>query len=159
VVSLAFAPDGATLASSGGDRSVRIWEVPAGRQRFASDSLGRTHVALSYSPDGRLLALGDQVNPLVRLWDVVNGAELAVLEGPTGAVVAVAISPDGATLAAGDYNGLVTFWDLATLRVRPKRLKHAGVHSLAFAPNGRVLATGGFDGIIQLWDWPISPVR
>jgi WD40 repeat protein len=138
---------------------VRIWEVSAARQRFAIDSLARTHVALTYSPDSRLLVLGDQVSPVVRIWDVVTGTELAVLDGPTGAVVTVAISPDGSTLAAADYKGLVTFWDMATLEVRPKRLRHAGVHSVAFAPDGRTLATGGFDGTIHLWDWPIVPVQ
>jgi WD40 repeat protein len=113
-------------------------------------------MALAFSPDGRLLALGDHVSAVVRLWDLTAGAERAALRGPTGAVVGVAISPDGTTLAAADYQGVVTFWDLATLEVRPGRLRHAGVRSLAFAPDGRALATGGFDGTIHLWAFPIA---
>jgi len=156
VASLAFAPDGATLASSASDRSVRIWDLPANRERFVIIRPTSTFVALTFSPGGRLLVLCDQVSPVVRLWDMTTGAECAVLRDPSGAVVTVAISPDGTTLAAADFKGLVTFWDLATLKVRPARLRHAGVHSLAFAPDGHALATGGFDGTIHLWDLPRS---
>lgn len=74
----------------------------------------------------------------------------------TGNLVAVAISPDSATLVVADFHGLVTSWNLPSLKINPVRLRHAGVHSLAFAPDGRTLATGGFDGTIHLWDWPRS---
>ena len=87
---------------------------------------------------------------------MTTGVEHAALCDPSGTVVTAAISPDGTTLAAADFKGLVTFWDLATLKIRPKRLRHAGVYALAFAPDGRALATGGFDGAIHLWDFPIS---
>jgi WD40 repeat protein len=159
VASLSMAQHGTTLASSGGDHSVRIWDSASGRERFSIHSPGRTYAALAISPDGRLLALGDRVNPVVRIWDLATESERAVLRGPAGAVVGVAISHDGATLAAADYKGFVTFWDLATLQIQSKRLKHSGVLSLAFAPDGHTLTTGGFDGTIHLWDFPIAAAQ
>jgi WD40 repeat protein len=156
VASLAFSQDGTTIASSGGDRAVRVWDVRHSRERFAIQSSTRTFGALSISPDGRLLALGDRVNPAVRIWDLTSGRERDSLEGAKGAVVAVAISPDGSTLAAADLQGFVTFWDLCSRETQPNRVKHSGVHTLAFAPDGRALATGGFDGIIHVWDFPVA---
>jgi WD40 repeat protein len=156
VASLAFTSDGNALASSGNDRFTRIWELPAGRERYTIKSVLNPYVALAFSPDCRLLALGDHVSPVVRLWDLTTGAERAALRGATGAVISVAISPDGTTLCAADYRGVVTFWDLATLKVRPRQLSHTGVHSLAFAPDGIALATGGFDGTIHLWAAPFA---
>jgi WD40 repeat protein len=151
VASIAFAPSGALLASSSADRSVRIWDLTTNRQRVVT-SPPNTSVVQVFSSDGRFLAQCDQVNPVVRLCDTASGAERAVLHGPAGAVLAVAISPDGNTLAAADFQGTVNFWDLATLKTRPKRVAHPGVRTLAFAPDGHALATGGFDGTIHLWD-------
>ncbi len=134
VAALAFAPDGSTLASSGGDRTTRIWELPAGRPRFKIKSPARTLAALAYSANGRLLFLSDQTKPVVWIWDVTTGVERHSLRGFAGAVVAVAASPDGTTLAVADYQGGVTFWDIATFKIRPTRLTHVGVCALAFAP-------------------------
>jgi WD40 repeat protein len=156
VASMAFASAGATLASSGGDLATRVWDLATGREVLGISSPKTAFVALAFSADGRLLCLGEPTSPAVRIWDVTRGVEHAILRGPTAAVVALGISPDGATLAAADYRGAVTFWDLATLKLRSRRLRHAGVRSLAFAPGGRALATGGFDGTIHLWASPIA---
>ena len=154
IAALAFAPDGQTLACSGRDRGVRIWDLPAGREHFVISNPGAAITALVFSPDGRSLVLADCSRPFVRLWDTTTFSERAILSGPAGAVTSVAIGPDGGTLAAAGSLGWVSFWNLATLELSPKRLRHAGVRALAFAPDGHTLATGGFDGTIHLWDWP-----
>jgi WD40 repeat protein len=156
VAALAFSKDGKTLATSGGDHSARIWELPAGLERFSIPSASQTFGALAISPDGSLLALGDRVSAVVRIWELTTGRLLRALLGPSASVVALAISLDGATLAAADAKGLVTFWELATLEIRPTRVSHAGVRTLAFAPNSRALATGGFDGTIRFWNYPVA---
>ena len=53
------------------------------------------------------------------------------------------------------YEGVVTFWDIATFKIRPTRLAHVGVCTLAFAPDNSALASGGFDGTIYLWAFPV----
>ena len=66
--------------------------------------------ALSYSPDGRILASGGH-DATIRLWDVATGQERTVLRGHVGYVHAVAYSPDGRNLASGGDDGLVRIWD------------------------------------------------
>jgi WD40 repeat protein len=69
VASIAFSPDGRTLASGKGNHTVQLWDVPTGRLKgtLTGHSLSVTSVA--FSPDGETLASGSN-DGTVRLWHV-----------------------------------------------------------------------------------------
>ena len=70
VRTVAFSPDGHTLASAGDDRTVRLWDVATGSLRRTLR--GHTDVVpiVKFSPDGKILAsAGD--DHTVRLWAMV----------------------------------------------------------------------------------------
>jgi WD40 repeat protein len=112
--------------------------------------------ALSFSPDGSLLACGwgqDQSVGVCQLWDVARRQVRAVL--PTAsAVFSTAFAPDGQLLALGSWDGSVTLWEWASQR-EPRRLRLASVPvlALAFSPDGTVLAAGMPHAVV-LWDLP-----
>ena len=120
IISMAFSPDGKTLATDDDfPGPVRLWDVATGRQvghGFGSDSPGAASEA--FSPDGKILAIGTYGGS-VQLWDIATAQQIGSLDTHSGQVDSVAFSPDGKTLATGDDSGAARLWDIATARSRP----------------------------------------
>jgi WD40 repeat protein/DNA-binding SARP family transcriptional activator len=155
VLSVAFSPDGKTLASGSGDGTVRLSNL-ATHQQIGSPLTG-THRAVNsvaFSPGGTTLASGGD-DDTVRLWDLATHRQIGrPLTGHGGSVVlSVAFSPGGTTLASGSLDGTVRLWDVATHQQAGRlRAGGAAILSVAFSPGGTTLATGNNDGTVRLWD-------
>ena len=111
VKSVAFSPDGKTLASGGGDNVIHLWDVETGKSKMTL--IGHTHwvFSLAFSPDGKTLASGS-VDSDIRLWDPHTGQHKKTLTGHSAWIRSIAFSPDGKTLASGSDDGSVLLWKI-----------------------------------------------
>ncbi|XVQ11583.1 protein kinase domain-containing protein [Spirillospora sp. CA-255316] len=153
VWSVAFSPDGRTLATGSDDKTVRLWDARTHRPIAALTGHAGNVYSVAFSPDGRTLATGSD-DKTVRLWDVRKRHPIGALTGHTGPVKSVAFSPDGRTLATGGFDKSVRLWDVGTRhQIAALTDQTPSVESVAFSPDGRTLATGGYpDGTVRLWN-------
>lgn len=161
VTSLAFSPNGRTLASASCDSTVRLWEVFTGKQRALLEHPDEVY-AVRFAPTGRLLASGGY-GVEVRLWDAV-GRRLHSLRIPGGKVGGLCFSPDGTTVAVASEGGKPA-WHLCLLDVRTGKQRlalrgHGGpVTAASFSADGRMLAGGDESGGVTVWESTSGKVR
>jgi mono/diheme cytochrome c family protein len=149
---LAFAPNGLTVASAGEDRTVRLWDLGAGKERKRFEGHADEVTCLAFSRDGRRLLSGG-LDRTLRLWDMDTGKELHCFTGHTDAVRAVALSPDGRHALSGGADRTVRLWDVASNKELHCLVGHTGtVTCVAFSPDGRRALSGSHDQTVRLWD-------
>jgi hypothetical protein len=127
--------------------------VPQGRLLHTLTTQSRHHVsAVSFSPDGRMLATGSDGLGAAWLWDPATGRHLRTLEVDRSAFKVISFSPDGRTLATGGRDAAVRLWGPVMGRQLRQLDGHTHVIALAFSPDGRQLAVGDWEGPVRLWD-------
>ena len=151
VESVAFSPDGDTLAGGGFDLKVRLWNAKTGelKQTLAGHSHWVWRVA--FTRDGNGLASG-AVDGTVRFWDVKTGEHRQSLDGLGGFIRSMALSPDGNTLAVGDAHISFLTREAGVWKHRRKIVGHAdAITSLAFSSDGETLGSASEDGTVLMW--------
>jgi dipeptidyl aminopeptidase/acylaminoacyl peptidase len=130
--------------------------------------------SLAWSPDSRILAAGDWVDPTppadgsdytspcaITLYDLDQPDRPSRrLDGHRHTVASLAFSPDGRELVSASSE--VWVWDLATGTPRAQlEIPGYSMRSLAFSPDGRLLAAGGIatggdlrpgPGVLVIWE-------
>jgi WD40 repeat protein len=165
--SLAFAPDGKSVAVGGVDRIVRRIDLASGKEslRLVGHQLGYKDLisdhgvfGVAFTTDGRKL-ITHGTDRTVRVWEARSGKELRkfdIKDFGSGAVAICGLSPDGKLVAASDQKSF-HLWDLeAGKEVRQLPRNPHAYEKVAFSPDGKIFAVSDANsdrpGRIVLWD-------
>lgn len=111
VLSLAFAPDGKSLAVGCASGQVHLFSLPDGKYLRGLPGHTSAVTALTFHPTGTVLVSASR-DRSVRLWNPANGQALKVLEGHTAWVEDVTFLAEGTRLASVGADRTVRLWDL-----------------------------------------------
>ena len=170
VTTLAFHPEGRSLATGcadhlarlfavSGDASSPLWPPVPHRQ----ESGGSVWYPVFFSPPlfvdgGRGLITYSGKGGLT--WhSAETGAEIRTLDSPevSGRIAATQLSPDGRYVAVFGFQiaAVVRLFEVATGRPVDPVMEHKNtVFDMAFSPDGRMLLTGSTDNTARLWSVP-----
>jgi WD40 repeat protein/uncharacterized caspase-like protein/energy-coupling factor transporter ATP-binding protein EcfA2 len=116
VASLAFSPDGQSLASGSWDNTIRLWslESQSPPQILTGHNNGVTH--LHFSPTGQTL-ISSSADGTIKLWDLPQQRLIKTIPVSSDPILSLSLSPDGKQLVTSSESlGMsIGIWDLPTL--------------------------------------------
>jgi WD40 repeat protein/serine/threonine protein kinase len=156
---LAWSPSGNGLATVGLEGKLFLWETKTWQKRFVLDC-GRDVAAVAWSPDGKRVAVGGNLDTravneeLVIIWDAATGERLRFLpgSGEVRQIWSLAWQPGGSLLVGGG-NEKFHVWDADTGRQPHTIQAHSHVVSaFCWSPDGKRLASCSWDQGIRVWE-------
>ncbi|WP_138506456.1 serine/threonine-protein kinase [Nostoc sp. PA-18-2419] len=152
VLSVAISPDGKTIASSGDDRKIKLWNLATGKQISSLNTYSGQVNIVVISPDGKTLVSGSD-DSTIKVWNLATGRQIRTLSGHSDSVHALAIAADSQTLVSGSDDNTIKIWDLVTGEQIKTLIGHTfWVRSVAISRDSVILISGSFDKTIKIWN-------
>ncbi|TRT55421.1 MAG: CHAT domain-containing protein [Microcystis aeruginosa Ma_QC_C_20070703_M131] len=152
VKSVAFSPDGNTIASAAGDKTIKLWKQDGTIIATLNGHSDKIWQAV-FSPDGQTIASASK-DKTIKLWRIEAGKIpilITTLVGHHHDVRGVAFSPDGQMLASASDDKMVKLWKRDGTLITTLAGHSDVVNGVAFSPDGQMLASASDDKTVKLW--------
>jgi WD40 repeat protein len=148
--------------------AIKLWDAASGAlkldlgKEFKKGERVSGMAAAAFSPDGKLLALGqggevEGGKGKITLVDPETGKKTQELPGHESGITSLGFNPDGTVLASGGRDTQVRLWSMPDGKLLQELGKPRGgqfkdwIHAAVFSPDGSRLAAADMAGQIHLW--------
>lgn len=141
--SIAYSPDGKTVASGNDKGLVKIWDTTTGNliQTISGHQSSRIYAA-SYPHDNDIITIG--VESEIQFWNVQTCELEKTIPDPRNGVFSVKYSPDKKLLASGGGSKKARLWDPQNGRFLGSFVGHKNeIYVVDFSPDASMLASAG----------------
>lgn len=152
---LAYAPDGQTIATGGDDGKIKVWSSHSGFCFITFTEHTAPISSVTFAKHGSVL-FSSSLDGTVRAYDLIRYRNFRTFTSPSPVQFScLAVDPSGEVVAAGSTDSFEVFlWSVQTGKLLDIMAGHTGpVSSIAFSPAGaNVLATVSWDKTTRLWN-------
>lgn len=152
---LAYAPDGQTIATGGDDGKVKVWSAHNGFCFVTFTEHTAPISTVAFAKHGSVL-FSASLDGTVRAYDLIRYRNFRTFTSPSPVQFSsLAVDPSGEVVAAGSTDSFEVFmWSVQTGKLLDVLSGHEGpVSSLAFSPSGaNQLASGSWDRTLRIWN-------